>query len=315
MENDDFSSAANLSYENARREAVAQHISRWWPNAPQVAIDHAQYTRAVEALTKDAMSFASSHGISATPARDGWHSEFDDVLNQVQSFIVNLAFSLNIYSDDNVDLRLWSHQIDLANKIQNGNIPAIVRADLEVAVGEYLKLPFRSNYVDRLLVDVLMATEIYAYGAEISAAPYIPGFSQHVTLKFSPTLNWLAGNFMVVLLWAILAGLFWVVSVIHLFPPDWLIGLNFIFAGLFLLNLVWTTAWLPFLWVKVATAKRQMHKLMSEMIGAYTELRSAGPISAGQVQYRARKASDAGVGWPSPLFVLLDDILARGGTL
>lgn len=44
-------------------------------------------------------------------------------------------------------------------------------------------------------------------------------------------------------------------------------------------------------------------------------MESSGAIRARRVRELAQAAHDKGVGWPSSLFALLDDIIARDGTM
>jgi hypothetical protein len=67
-------------------------------------------------------------------------------------------------------------------------------------------------------------------------------------------------------------------------------------------------------WIVV---RRRHNKRISTMLATmnrvYLELDAAGPVSSRNFIELARKATDAGVVWPAPLFALLDDIAARSG--
>jgi hypothetical protein len=60
-------------------------------------------------------------------------------------------------------------------------------------------------------------------------------------------------------------------------------------------------------------ARRKVISLMELMIGVYSELQPNGATSALRVRQRVEQAAAEGVVWPSTLFALLDDIIARSG--
>jgi hypothetical protein len=314
--------AANIAdeYEAAieamRRDAINAQFEKWWPGLSKAETFRSEYFSFLGSLTHCAADYAKRNGV---PVKSDPSSNdplgFDALLRQLICFVDDLAFSLNAYSEENTEAKLWTHDWGILARVKNGSLPHISRSDLEMAVGEYLELPFRSQLVDRALVDLLIVTEVYSYLEDVVRAPYVPGISQNVTLKFSPTLNWAVSWISNLALWAIIAVIFWGLSVIHLFPGTWLPGLNFLLGCLFGLSFIWATVWLPVSWIRVGKRKAEIRKLFSQMSGVYTELRSSGPVSANHILHRARSAADAGVGWPAPLFVLLDDVLARGGSL
>jgi hypothetical protein len=67
---------------------------------------------------------------------------------------------------------LWNHKTDIAQRIkahQSGTLGTLFylqRPDLENATARYLALPFRACPIDRLLVDCLIASEVFALGLE-----------------------------------------------------------------------------------------------------------------------------------------------------
>ena len=52
-------------------------------------------------------------------------------------------------------------------RVKNKDVPYIYREFVEDAVSEYLNLPFRSKIIDRLILDLLIAMELYGFGDEM----------------------------------------------------------------------------------------------------------------------------------------------------
>lgn len=92
----------------------------------------------------------------------------------------------------------------------------------------------------------------------------------------------------------------------------WIAG---ILAGLFVLDLVIATITLPFAWRHQRKGKKQVRDLMVAMAHTYGELSGSGDVSTRRLREVAGKAADAGVVWPKPLFLILDDNIARLGRI
>jgi hypothetical protein len=58
----------------------------------------------------------------------------------------------------------WDSRGDPLNKINADKVPYIDRASLEEVAGNYLALPYRAQATDRILIKVLIAMELYAFG-------------------------------------------------------------------------------------------------------------------------------------------------------
>lgn len=70
---------------------------------------------------------------------------------------------------------------------------------------------------------------------------------------------------------------------------------------------------LPKLWMATRKSKKTILGLLNHMSLTYAALASEGPVSAQHVTGLLARGTDAGVIWPGPLHVLLEDITARGG--
>lgn len=282
---------------------------------------HSEYRRALDAISTAAMRHAEAQ--SAASGSDGMKL-FERLFDEATSFIENFDYAVEgrqCYRNSDTleartraeELRLWNHRSHPFYDIKIKKTPDLNRVELEQVVDRYLELPFRAAFIDRLLVDVLVVTEIYAYADATINAPRIPGLTPTTPLTRKPSLEWLQNVVITVLLCCGIGWGLWGLSLIHFFPEDWVGGVIAILLLLGVIGVAWSTVILPFAWRETARGKRQISDLLTQMNGVYAELASEGSISAHHIDQRARSASEAGVVWPGPLFVLLDDIRARGG--
>src|ERR1700730_6862119 len=81
------------------------------------------------------------------------------VVNDLRSALVR------DWSDKSLDF--WDFHSIPIDKIKADKVPYIDRSSLESVVGDYLAVPYRSQAMDRFLVRVLIAMELYAFGDEM----------------------------------------------------------------------------------------------------------------------------------------------------
>lgn len=266
------------------------------------------YGRALDAITRAAMEHLKA---DETRSETLTPEEFEYALEDAASIVDGLSDSIKhkdagTESDQQV---LWSHRTYPIAEIKAKEAPQFGRAEIEETTAQYLRLPYRSEYIDRTLVDLLVALEIYAFGEEmINPKPFVGS-----PLKVRPIVDWFLGNLFMVVFWIVIAAGFHGLNRIGLFPDDWLVWPHVVLGLLFAVNLVWSTLWLPRRWWSVHKLKKSIRATIEQMLGVYSELRSDGPISARHIEERARTAANAGVVWPPPLFVLLEDISRRDG--
>ena len=174
-----------------------------------------------------------------------------------------------------------------------------------------------------MLVDALIAVEMFAFAHE--TVPADTG-SPEATVRRSIGLSaksaleerhvfksFLVGQLAAA---ALLLGIAFVVgvplrSVVGNVVADGSVG---ILVGLWLLLLVGDTILLPFRWKSQKKARNNLRGLILAMTHTYEEL-AHGSVSTRRVREVATKAADSGVVWPGPLFAILDDNIARGGSL
>ena len=227
-------------------------------------------------LTAAAMQHAMKEGADPT--------QFERMARQGVEIIDGLSIGLQqgcADCDDPSDWNFWKHERKPKRLIRALNSPDMDRGSIEKAATDYLKLPYRSPALERVLVDVLIALEMYAYGYRI--VPNVRFF---------------------LFLWVI---------------PSILLGVVGLGVGSLLGYGNWTAENL--LWVVLlcsvgpALAAVLSWKTLLPMVRTYSELESWGAVSSRRVHEVAVKAADKGVVWPGPLFAVLDDNIARGGVL
>jgi hypothetical protein len=211
-------------------------------------------------------------------------------------------------------LDFWDSNARPIDKIKANKVPHIDRSSLEAVAGDYLAPPYRSQAMDRLLVKILVAVELYAFGDEMLNEKTFGMFparsplkQRHVLLAYLRGLIFngvFFGGIAALALWAASKG--WIGET----SAGWTSGTC---VALFLLFGVISTFALPFSWHSQAKARRNVRKLLLAMVTIYNELSSDGPISAQHIRERVSSAAQDGVVWPAPLFAMLDDIIARTG--
>jgi hypothetical protein len=298
-------SGDQLSYEQIRSAWVRDELSAT-SGKEAAKYDRSEYKLALDAITRAAMQYAMSHEVS--------QESFEDILREAISLLSSLRVAVGAdEGEDREKMRLWSHRSQPIYDIKAKKIPSLSRTLIEQTVNDYIRLPYRSSLMDRLLVDILIVMELYAYGNETINAIYIPGVFASSQVKRRPVIDWFVSNLLNLVILVLIGLGLWSLSLIHLFPKSWLDWSIIVLGALFLFGWGWSTVWLPRVWLLATKEKRKSITLLGEMNGVYMELKSAGPISARHLEYRARTAVDAGVLWPAPLFVMLDDINLRGG--
>jgi hypothetical protein len=68
-------------------------------------------------------------------------------------------------------LNFWSSHRQPFVEVKESGPPDIDRRALEHAADQYLRLPYRCAEFERLIIDMLAAAEMYAYGAILPANP------------------------------------------------------------------------------------------------------------------------------------------------
>jgi hypothetical protein len=154
--------------------------------------------------------------------------------------------------------------------IKQNKVPYISRQELECAVGVYSDLPFRCAHVDRLLVDLLVALEIYQYDNEIYNQIYIKGLNEKTIVQVGhPIKNYLRGILEYGGISAAGVAVASTLDYVHMIPGEWNRGVEIIACIYFFSSL--TIATLAMFYVVPRHNKRykEATDLMGSMIRVY----------------------------------------------
>ncbi|SHK85675.1 hypothetical protein SAMN05444159_4371 [Bradyrhizobium lablabi] len=271
----------------------------------QKPINRSLYSYLLHEMAEASMKYAVAENIDP--------DEFEtDVLSGALAVVQNLRSALvKDWNDKTLDF--WDNHGSPVDKINADKVPYIDRSSFESVAGDYLALPYRSQAMDRFLVKVLIAIELYAFGDEMlnektfGFPPVSPLKQRHVVLAYFRGLlinGIIFGGIAALALFAASKG--WIGET----SAGWTSGAC---VALFVLLGTISAFALPFAWYAQAKARRNVRKLLLAMTTIYNELRSNGPISAQHIRERVSSAAEDGVVWPAPLFAVLDDIIARTG--
>ncbi|MFG6501563.1 hypothetical protein [Sulfitobacter sp. 1A15106] len=188
---------------------------------------------------------------------------------------------------------------------------------LSDAVGDYVSGRFKSPAVDRLLAQSLTQVEIVAYMDEMLGKSPLSGMSK-LEETYSPSVTKAVWNFFKLISGVLLIS-FGIAALPMLFsalPADGMLlgGLTFGALGSIILLALLVLAIVGILREKPASKRRRQSilNMIDRMNGFFLEFKSSGPFSTAHFRKRVDDLAEAGVVWPSGLYVLLDDMEARG---
>jgi hypothetical protein len=209
----------------------------------------------------------------------------------------------------------WQHNIHPGHAIRKKTYNLLDRHDVEGVAERYLSGPLRSQLFDRTLVDMLLAREVYQFGDEMFHPFTMPGLPARSPLKWPhPLWAFVRDSFVnAVVLGGIGLLTNWAMSngVIGNWG-NWLIGICFI---LWLIATLLQFVLIPWVWSRRSKARKKTLELMEAMLTTYSQLQSDSVISAQHVLDMVKSSAAIGVVWPSPVYVVLEDVVRRGGRL
>lgn len=256
-------------------------VKAWIADQGLKGTGHDYWARLARDLTADATKHAEANELST----EKW-GEFEDLLSEALQVVDNAMLAVNGgYIADNDEVNDWKHQRHALELALKSDAPIIYKDNIQNAAALYLKLPFRSQRMDYVLVELLIACELFAFARQMSWA-----------LKQSSLWGWAKARFYSALFYfAVVLAVQW------LFNADWGTVAFWIYLAESALSAI------PLF------RPSKLAKVFQEMNGVYCELTPSGPFSARHIEHRAETAAEKGVVWPAPLFAVLDDINSRGG--
>jgi hypothetical protein len=278
---------------------------------------HGDYGHLLDGVTRAAAfeAVSAGHRHDDNTSRDS-RTIFDGMLAAASVPIDNLRYAFATSRDDKSG-HVWRHRRFVLSDVRAKPeqrakmVPEFQRSEIEEVVGSYIAGKAKSAEADRVFVDVLVAMEFYQFADGVLNAPHIPILAPNAWRR-RPIIDWIAGRFVSALTGYLGYLLFWFASKVF-FPERWLWIVGLILTVLFFIEAIWSLIMLPSEWVRVRAHQKKLTLYLDQMDGLYRSLASDGPISARHISELVAKSTDAGVIWPAPLHVLLEDIMARGG--
>jgi hypothetical protein len=240
-----------------------------------------------------------------------------DIVDSVEySLTENKRFDLSENAKPEFNWNFWEHEKPHVI-IKAQKLPYISRFGIQEVATSYLDLPYRAPLLERTIVDILIALELYAFSKEILEKPPVgmPWTTRSPLQQKHALRRYLVGQF-----WGGLTflGLAYLVgtygpTLIGETASAWVAGTFVVF---FFLDLVFSTVFLlPVAWRKQRRSKGKVRDLMIAMSHTYSELSGEGQVSTRRLREVAARAADDGVVWPKALFLILDDNIARIGRI
>lgn len=319
VEIDDWAKLSELrQWDLSKLEDEAVRSNLWLgeereEQATRMAREYSLRRALLQDVARASMQYASSQG--------GTRRKFDELMQSGANLVDYLESSLtrDRWSRGIPNWDFWQHQVSPGRMIREGKCPYIERDGIISITSSYLELPYRAPRLERTLVDLLIATELFAYGDEVftplsnDIRRWLPAAQSPIHQRHA-LLSYLSGRFWdaVFLLGGAALAANLLPSLVGQTATDWVVGVA---VALFFASFLFFTAILPFVWRHQARTRQKARDLLTHMTDTYAELADGGTISTRRLRELAQRAADAGVVWPSPLFALLDDNIARGGLL
>lgn len=301
------------AYELARRAFVEQAMDLSGDFAEQHrkrALGPCQRRELLNDITSSARDYAITSGVDLDDFKSTMLFDAGQIVEDITSAL------RRSWEEQAVHLDPWRHEKDPISLIATGQAPYMFRDSAEEAATKYLRLPYRSPLVERALVDILVALEVYAFGNEMLKP--IRGYVPQLLLPPLQQRHAVINFFLVQLSSAIvLLGLAFVAN--NYLPAlagrelsHWLSVIPII---IWLAILVIGMVALPLRWWHQSKWRRKIKQQLAAILNTYMQLDTNGAVSARHIREMASKAAEIGVVWPGPLFAVLDDNIRRGGTL
>ena len=287
--------------ENVRCEKVKKAVRECLTDEHKDQADISnQYRHLLDAMTIAAKEYARTQNIGPDNFAVGVLYHSMSIVRDFRQALVESPWD----ADRRPMLDFWQHARFPIDKIRREKIPYVERQSIEACVGQYLDLPFRCMPMERILIDVLVAMEFYAFGDEMLNNPLKQA---HILWFPFIVLSLSAMVFLGLAALAIYAGSKeWI-------GAGWSLGIAGVLSGLFALHSIVVAVTLLWWGPAERKARQRVMNLLGHMSTVYAALQSSGPISARHIRELIDSAGTEGVIWPAPLFVLLDDIAARSG--
>jgi hypothetical protein len=256
-----------------------------------------------------------------------WHQVRHDInasllstyLNEARELVADLRYASSDLSRDRQDndedpkLDFWRGAAEERREVRK-RFPLLDRRAIEGLASRYLASRLRNALYDKVLLDMLCAVEEFGFKDEVLNPRRdlgAPTGLRIYTRGMHPLLSSVV-TVAVLGVAAILISLL-VFGLLQDGSAGRLIGGGvWVLAGLLV---VWELAVLPFAWARWGKGRREIGRVTQAMAAVRAALIGPAVCSAAHVEQLMRRAADLGVVWPSPAYVLLEDVHRRGGVL
>ncbi len=295
-------------FESKSKFQIEQHIKFLNPKGDKY--EREQSAHLAKQFCTTVVEWAVSNGRSVY--------EFQKVLGDTLEVLDEVARSL---SGDNKNREFWTTPI--TGRLRTWKSPQISRQDFNAAVTSYLKLPIRHPQFDRLLVEASILMEYFATRDLLDKPEAVVQFYRNLNEgergRFANVIRspWRATFEPIGVRLLFYAGSYLAVTYAH--DAGWLDDtarqvVLFIGAAIVALDAAITLFTLPASLRLNSMISAKLNEALSE-IQAVMDFVGEGEINAAELKRKARAAEARGVGWPTALFPLLDDIERRSATL
>lgn len=193
----------------------------------------------------------------------------------------------------------WRHRDVPSLHYKKPGQPYISLYEVREVTASYLHMGYRVPKLDRLLVDMLIAAEMFAYVDEV-----LPTLRER---NFPTVLRCLWNNLVTLATGAGIA-----VAIYAVAPDNELLIAGVV--GITLVLIAWSLIAFPFLLPTLRANREKIVGPYLAMIDAYQAL-NGEPTSIKHLDERLRVATNKGVFWPPQLIVLVEDIASRSKTV
>lgn len=217
---------------------------------------------------------------------------------------ITTAMSITSGTDHRDLLRLATH-----GKRLQIDVPSF-----EEAVGGYLQSNYRIPVVDRIIITALLDAEITGYFHHIMAKDIFTKISPFDAFGGGrhPLLMWVRGQGKASVFYALGIAVAVGMKVFDIVSPD---TAAFLILGIVGVAILWFFITLIALFLYIPAWRKRRPRfvdLPDKMSQIYSELHSSGPVSVKRIRDKIQNLEEIGAAWPSALWVMLDDIEARG---
>lgn len=283
--------------DNFRNFWIAERKRAWGFEDLPTNNSYRDFWNTVDAITTAGLQYAMKLEPSSTD-RNNLTSIFSVGFNIVIDIKNSVHFSVKPNRQIEIldSSSFWQHIFVPELIIKSGEFPIFDRMSIELLIRRYLELPYRSDVVTKILIDMLIAMELLQFHDEIRFIPKI-----NIYFKFG-----LIGFF------ASTISLFYnqislnTMNYFGKYSPvvEYLISEFNYYSPLLLLTS------LAFLSLSIYV-KFKIEIQKYRMMTAYRILATDGPIGVSKMVEQLQRAERSGVVWSPAIFALLEDAASR----